>query len=120
MKKIKQFFTENKFGKEILSISIIILISTASFMLGRLTKEAKSSGIVIECPNEENAVKSDLNDNPGQIFDRKGEYFASVKGKKYYPVACSAGKTIKLENRKYFKTEQDAKNAGYELSSSCK
>ncbi|MCF7863156.1 MAG: hypothetical protein K9L98_04090 [Candidatus Pacebacteria bacterium] len=47
-------------------------------------------------------------------------YFASKKGKKYYPVGCSAGKSIKIENRVYFSTEAEAKKAGYEMSSSCK
>jgi hypothetical protein len=49
----------------------------------------------------------------------KGEYFASSRGKKYYSINCSAGKTIKVENRIYFATSAEAEGAGYELSGSC-
>mgnify|MGYP001583426826 FL=1 len=48
-----------------------------------------------------------------------GNYFASSRGTKYYSLGCSAGKTIKEENRIYFATSTEAQGAGYELSSSC-
>lgn len=46
-------------------------------------------------------------------------FFASNRGHKYYPVDCSAGKTIKQENRIYFSTKAEAEKAGYEPSASC-
>jgi hypothetical protein len=45
---------------------------------------------------------------------------ASKIGHKYYSIGCSAGKTIKLENRIYFSTNIEAENAGFTLSSGCR
>ena len=50
----------------------------------------------------------------------EGSYFASKMGHKYYSISCSAGKTIKLENRIYFSSASQAESAGYTLSSGCK
>ena len=41
------------------------------------------------------------------------QFVASKRGKKYYPVGSSAGEQLVPENRIYFKTEEDAKGAGY-------
>ncbi|MFA5750713.1 MAG: hypothetical protein WCX79_03350 [Candidatus Paceibacterota bacterium] len=141
MEKIKQYFTENESGKKIVSICITILIGLCSFMFGRTSKSDIDKGISIEYLD---TLESDCNDNTGQnkgkiekdisrIGDnttfntdtdtkttRKGEYFASIKGKKYYPVGCSAGKNIKSENRVYFSARIEAEKAGFELSASCK
>ncbi|MBY0376736.1 metal-binding protein, partial [Patescibacteria group bacterium] len=46
-------------------------------------------------------------------------FFASNRGNKYYPLSCSAGKTIKQENRVFFDSASAAESAGYTLSSSC-
>jgi small subunit ribosomal protein S1 len=40
-------------------------------------------------------------------------WVASKSGKKYYSIDSSQGKKIKEENRVYFKTEEEAKKAGY-------
>jgi hypothetical protein len=58
--------------------------------------------------------------NPTATNSSGKNFFASCKGKKYYTIDCSAGKTIKQENRVYFATGEGAKAAGYTLSSECK
>lgn len=122
MEKIKQFIESEK-GKDIMIVAIVILVGLGSFELGRLSKENNSSGIKIEYPgqNMENGTiqtASVINSNVPENTDKN--FFASSKGTKYYSIGCSAGKTIKLENRIYFATKSDAERAGYELSSSCK
>ena len=121
MEKIKQFLESEK-GKDILIVIIVILVGLGSFELGRLSKENSTSGVKIEYPkqdsNQEASVISStkvptVNSNSGKTF------FASSKGSKYYSLGCSAGKTIKLENRVYFTTGEEAQQAGYVLSSSC-
>lgn len=129
MQKIKQFIESNK-GKDFLTILIIILVGLGSFGLGRLSK------------NNEAGLKIDYNDQKANIIDtidknhntyknsnykqenmnknNSGNFFASTRGSKYYSVSCSAGKTIKLSNRIYFNTKEEAEKAGYELSSSCR
>ncbi|MEI7810508.1 MAG: hypothetical protein WCI41_03050 [bacterium] len=127
MTKIKLFLESEK-GKDILVIIIIILVGLASFELGRLSKQNTQNGLKIEnMASEANIIdsytlnKSDLTQNIAKTSNSdKGAYFASKRGKKYYLTDCSAGKTIKEENKIYFSTQTQAKNAGYELSSSCK
>ena len=118
---VKQFFNEtiqSEKGKDILIVFIVILVGLGSFELGRLSKESASEGLKIEYPsqnsNQEANIVSAVNNAPGKNF------FASSRGSKYYPITCSAGKTIRIENRVYFTTKAEAEKAGYELSSSCK
>lgn len=137
MEKIKYFIKSEK-GKDILIIIIIILVGLSSFELGRLSKENSSNnnGIKIKYPAnyEVNDSNIPLEANLGQINSTNkpktaetnqiktqatGNYFASKRGKKYYPVGCSAGNTIKQENKIYFSTSAEAEKAGYELSGSC-
>ncbi len=129
MEKIKQFWVSEE-GKDILVVLIVILVGLGSFGLGRLSKGSQGAGIRIEYTEaaaqaansasalipEENLPKvSDLTASSlGKSF------FASSRGTKYYPAGCSAGKSLKLENRIYFATREDAEAAGYTLSGSCK
>ena len=141
MEKIKQFI-ESEAGKDIMVVLIVILVGTGSFALGRLSKSYNSSsGIKITYPPVNNTQPANVlsakeNNFPSntqtQTKNQKvnssllkpttanKNFFASNRGHKYYPIGCSAGKSIKLENRIYFATSSDAKKAGYELSSSCK
>ena len=133
MEKIKQIITtsiESEKGKDIMIVIIVILVGLVSFELGRLSKENGSSGIKIEYPSQtenqgENSILSlstQTNQNSTKTENNSSgkTFFASSKGSKYYSIGCSAGKTIKQENRIYFTTGEEAQNAGYELSSACR
>ena len=113
MEKIKQFLESDK-GKDILIVIIIILVGLGSFELGRLSKENDKEGLKIEYKGQDNTQVSDV----GRPTSGKN-FFASNKGSKYYSVSCSSGKTIKEENKVYFKTGEEAERAGYALSSAC-
>jgi hypothetical protein len=131
MQKIKQFLSSEE-GKDILIVLIILLVGLISFGLGRLSKNTEKGDIRLEyVPQEANVYKiEDLalkqaenrvntqNTSSGQNT-ASGKFFASNRGKKYYPLNCSAGKSIKIENRIYFDSKEQAEKAGYELSSSC-
>ena len=129
MQKIKQFLESEK-GKDIMTIAIVILVGISSFFLGRLSNQTTTSGLKIEniglqasaiganrSNNEQISLNPSISDKTNK--DSRGSYFASKKGKKYYPNGCSAGKTIKQENRIYFSTTTEAENAGFTLSGSC-
>lgn len=135
MEKIK-YFLESEKGKDILIVLIVILVGMASFMLGRLSKTAQNGQFKVIYPSEQaNAIsglkeaQNGLNQqNKGYISPSikpeipgipQGNFFASKRGKKYYPLGCSAGKTIKDSNRVWFATGDEAVKAGFELSSSC-
>jgi len=124
---------ESDKGKDILVVIIIILVGLGSFELGRLSKNSSNNnaGIKIEYPDQEaNAVSSLIENTPNLSVNSNilqntqkstsGNFFASSRGSKYYSISCSAGKTIKQENRIYFTSSIEAEKAGYSLSSSCK
>jgi hypothetical protein len=127
MEKIKQFLESDK-GKDVLVVIIIILVGLGSFELGRLSKNNSNNGIKIEYPDEEANIVGSINQNSSNLNNNlensqkliSGNFFASNRGTKYYSISCSAGKTIKEENRIYFNTSTEAQSAGYELSSACK
>lgn len=134
MEKIKSFVDSSK-GKDILTIIIVVLVGIGSFELGRLSKENSSSnGLNIKYEDS-----ADLLANTARVGDIKpanevvgpintskspspkiGNFFASKRGKKYYSISCGAGKTIKVDNRIYFDTREEAEKAGFELSSACR
>ena len=126
---VKQFLESDK-GKDILIVGIVILVGLGSFELGRLSKGSGSSGIKIEYDGEVAGVQasaisgvnnSDILENTKTEKNSSGKnFFASSRGTKYYPVGCAGGKNIKIENRIYFATKEDAERAGYGLSSSCR
>jgi hypothetical protein len=128
MEKIKQFL-DSEHGKDILIVVIVILVGLGSFELGRLSKENGPSGVKIEYQDQnENQTASAVSSVESvnktapliQSSNVAGKnYFASSRGSKYYSIGCSAGKTIKQENRIYFGTSDEAERAGYMLSSSC-
>jgi len=144
MEKIKQFMESDK-GKNFFIVLTIILVGLGSFGLGRLSKKYSSSGIKIEYPalqantissstlttNNTNTVKEGLKKpytssyiapsipKPTDTVVDKN-FLASNRGSRYYPIKCSAGKNIKIENRIYFATESEAINKGYTKSTSCK
>ncbi len=125
MEKIKYFIESDK-GKDILTVIIVILVGLGSFGIGRLSKGNSSSGIQISYENQEASVirstESTIPKTPNSNITQKTSqnYFASKRGQKYYSIGCSAGKTIKEENRIYFSSSTEAEQSGYELSSSCK
>lgn len=126
MEKIKYFLESDK-GKDLLTIIILVLVGLGSFGLGRLSKSEKP-GLKIDFKGSQleestpissnNAIQA--NDSIKSSNKTSGNYFASIRGSKYYTVSCSAGKSIKAENRIYFASAIDAQQAGYELSSSCR
>ena len=124
MEKIKLFLDSDK-GKDILVVIIIVLVGLGSFKLGRMSQNSSNGGLKIEYNDQEaSTIKSlDLSNNSNnleKLNSGSGNFFASYRGSKYYSISCGAGKTIKEENRIYFKTSGEAQAAGYELSSSCK
>ncbi len=134
MQKIK-LFLESDIGKDILMVLIIVFVGIGSFGLGRISTPTPKTGLKIDframeddikvskIANEANVIKS-LNsvstDSNTKTESSSGNFFASNRGTKYYGISCSAGKTIKTENRIYFDTREEAERAGYELSSACR
>ncbi|MFA6301290.1 MAG: Ada metal-binding domain-containing protein [Candidatus Paceibacterota bacterium] len=120
MEKIKHFIEGEK-GKDILVVIIVILVGLGSFELGRLSRENSSGGLKIDYPGQGNVTMANQTANTISAVSTQNvkKFFASSRGTKYYTISCSAGKTIKQENRVWFDTGEEAEQAGYTLSSSC-
>ena len=129
MEKIKQFIMSEK-GKDILVVIIVILVGFGAFELGRLSIQNPSNKAEMTAPSPNNNVVEPVNSpvlNTNTPISEAAanpppagkNFFASSKGSKYYPVNCSAGKTIKESNKIYFIDAAGAEKAGYTLSSSC-
>lgn len=98
--------------KTLLLSAIIILASTASFGLGRLStiEDEKANGMATVIVPELAKLSMD---------ESKFNYLASRSGTKYYPIGCKSASRIKVENRVYFMTIDEAKEEGLSLASGC-
>lgn len=136
IEKIKSL-SKNGRNKDILSILTIIVISFGSFLLGRnSTTNSDTSQVVVSGVREvvsQKPINKNQKSNTGTPYDSseqsatqqnidiyaKGNYTASSRGKKYYPIDCLASQNIKESNKIYFKTASEAESKGYSLSTSC-
>lgn|SRR5574343_616029 len=134
--KIKSINKTQK-GKDFLSILLVGIVSIGSFGAGRMSKLDNKNEIIAihgakvapQTSNEFTKTVSGQNFKNAQGGDAEkdaflndytnGNYLASKRGKKYYPVDCPAAQNIKPENRLYFNTAAEAENRGYSLSTSC-
>lgn len=134
IQKIKGFLDSEK-GRLIAFILIVILTGTSSFLLGRISLSLENNDN--SCVNIQNikTANNDTNSNTisigvnnlGQASAIKsistptssGAYVASKRGKRFYPVECSASSSIVLKNRVYFNTREEAIQKGYSPSPSC-
>lgn len=130
MNSVRDFIQKIKSWKKVLNSRddifialIIILVGAGSFGLGRLSITEKSrQGIVIEnigvYSNEKSQEKLKNLSNMIILGDEK--YVASVKGAKYHAPWCGGAKRIKEENKIWFSSVEDAREAGYTPAKNCK
>lgn len=134
LEKIKGSLLSDR-GKEFALILIILLVASVGFLLGMYAeRENNDAQVYIVLPpesdmKEQKAMVISASEYVGQysksevqknIQETYGAFVASKNGKKYYPFGCSAANRIKEGNRVWYKTEEDAQNAGLTRSTSCK
>ncbi len=134
-KKIKSSLTlwfekVKEYNYQILIISVLVTSSISAFVLGYFSRGQGVSGstVIISCEqnssstykNTQNLDLSSSSDNSILPSKDLGNFVASGSGKKYYPINCTMANKIKISNRIYFKSEQDAINAGYSRALNCK
>lgn len=134
IQKIKGFMDSEK-GRIIAFILIVILTGVSSFLLGRMSNSLKNKdNTCVNIENSNNNIitqsksnKSIYNSSLGKasVIDsvstsnQTGSYVASRRGKRFYPVDCSAAASIVSKNRVYFNTSEEAIQKGYTASPSC-
>lgn len=122
--QIKNWVKDNQ--ADIILVIGIILIALISFGLGRLTApKIVKEPVVIEEPvsNQSAAISSQLTATSSEeeinitsqaTSSEKDIIVASKYGKKYHWPWCTWAKKIKPENQVWFKSEEEAKKAGYQ------
>ncbi len=124
--KIKTFWQDNK--REIWLSIIVILVAFSSFEIGRISvleeKDYKnssnlSSGL-LKIPKESQTAFAKETLKAQDAKDNNLQITASKNGTRYYFSYCSGANRISAKNKIYFKSEEEAKKAGYTLASGCK
>jgi len=106
-----------KYVKDLFFPLIFSLLFIIVFALGYFTANLVKQdmpAIVIERAT----VVPDYNENQQSL--QEGEVVASVNSDKFHFLNCSGAKTIKKENKIYFKSAQEAISAGFILAGNCR
>ena len=95
--------------RDILTVAILILASSASFGIGYLAglDAGQGSGIASE-------------ETPLVASSTEGQVVASKNGAKYYLPSCPGADRISVANRVWFVSASAAEQAGYAPASNCK
>ncbi len=115
--------------KDIIIGLIIILVGTASFALGRISKLFDTHepikieyGDTLHAGATTSQAAAVVGSKPEKIEAPKGSEIvvAAKTGSKYYYPTCSGANRIKSENKITFNSIEEARKAGYTPSSTCK
>ncbi|HRH30808.1 MAG TPA: hypothetical protein PK886_01935 [Candidatus Paceibacterota bacterium] len=121
--KIKDFLN-TKGGADLAIGVLLILAMIVSFLLGRLSKDAKNAIIIEPSGEKTNQIEpvAYTIDNVKEQTKELGieSIVASKRGSKYYFIWCSGAKNLSEANKIYFSSEALAQNAGYSLATNCK
>jgi hypothetical protein len=128
LQKIKLFFLDIqdkiyskekglKIKSDLYIVILIMLMSIASFGLGRLSAYESKIGPIITTDNDINTATATITQTN---TTSKGIVFSSKSGTKYYYPTCSLGNRISVGNRVWFQTIADAESAGLTLANGCK
>ncbi|NOY35597.1 MAG: hypothetical protein GXP44_01600 [bacterium] len=126
LSKIIKFCKSNE--RDIFLAAIIILVSFASFGLGRLSKiRENKTPITIENLGVTTGKAAPLGIAAGggkekgaTLSGESGGIVASKKGSKYHFPWCSGALRIKDSNKIWFSSAQEARKAGYTPAQNCK
>ncbi len=122
LSKIAKFRKSHE--KDIILMTMIILVAFISFGLGRLSKiRENKTPITIEFPAKAGLSREEGSGKPKEsteieIGDKK--IVASKNGSKYHFPWCSGAQRIKDSNKIWFSSTASAKSAGYTPAKNCK
>lgn len=121
--KIKGFW--DKEGRDILLIAIVVLTGVGGYCIGIYSKTTEPSASPILVKIEGSALTAGAprvlgqSTSEGSLASSSG-FVASRNGTKYYPLGCGSVSRINEENKVFFQSEEEAQNAGYTRTTSCK
>jgi len=118
LSKIVKFCKSNE--RDIFLAAIIILVSFASFGLGRLSKiREEKTPITIENITNTSAEAGESVAKKA-AYQKTGGIVASKNGSKYHFPWCSGALRIKDSNKVWFSSTKEARSAGYTPAKNCK
>ena len=101
----------------LLCLFVIVLVGFCSFGLGRLSVSNEEDEKVLSGQdNNASLIEKEIGDSSF----KERMYVASKNGKLYYTKDCNGAKRIAQKNEVWFATKEDAEQAGYSFSASCK
>ncbi len=110
--------------KSLTMVLLIVATGAVAFILGAVSSNTWQQAPIVVERGEVSIVQSNTNnDNSNNKLKESAKKCALVgsrNGTKYYPPTCSHARRISPKNLRCFATEDDAKNAGYTRSTSCK
>ena len=109
-RKIKHFYTVLPI--EVLFSIIIFLVGFSAFGLGRLS--------ALDDSRQGAQLLYDTALSTEPIMNIGGAIVASKKGSKYHYPWCSGAKRMSDKNKRWFKSVEDARKAGYLPAGNCK
>lgn len=114
--------------RHILNLSLIVLLATLSFGLGRMTIYQESRVPVRIIPPQGKNIETSIPSlEAGEVkgvstegVSLTGEVVASKSGSKYHFPWCAGAKQISEKNKITFTSVEEARKAGYAPASNCK
>lgn len=125
--KIKNF--SKAYEKDLIIILIIFLVALISFGLGRLSKlQENKAPISIEnmvgsvglLDSNKSVLSPETAQNEAFLSNDEGLLVGSKNGTKYHYPWCSGALRIKEENKVWFNSVEEARQAGYTPAANCK
>ncbi|MBU4224014.1 hypothetical protein KJ934_02230, partial [Patescibacteria group bacterium] len=108
--------------KDLVLATVVILTALIGFGLGRLSKirEQKTPITIENLGASTETVFLPQAQHETQFQTTNGAIVVSKNGTKYHYPWCSGAQSIKEENKIWFASEQEAREAGYTPASNCK
>lgn len=101
--------TVARIPRDYLVLTVLVLVSSASFWLGYLAGlDARSVNTATD-----EALSS-------SVIEEEGQFVASKNGTKYYPLGCAGADRISENNKVWFASAMAAIDAGYAPAANCK
>jgi len=116
---IQEISEKIKLGAELYVVFIIVLVSFASFGLGRLSVKTDVSNTIYPSITSAQVALPEISASNIEVSEEK-YYIASKNGTVYHLPWCPGAGRIKDENKIWFESKEDAENAGYRPAANCK
>ncbi len=123
IKRTKHFLAR----EDVFMSLLVIVVAVSSFFLGVRSISPQEQKPVFTFSDIDEQTKKALSENENngnlnlheQASGKGTAIFGSKNGRKYYFSWCSGASRVKLENRVYYASEQEAQQSGRSIAAGC-